>query len=188
MLETILGWFAFGHVAFWFMFGGFFVSAFFSCADDDSPGWTTCASILLVALVWSTYYWVVGASYTVGTFVSFLVCYLAIGLGWALWSWFGFIKDKAEDYKRETDRLKARYPNISEAQRLNESLQALYKDFTHTLVVTNHKQRVYCWLMFWPISTCTDGIYRAYMTILNLCRGVFDRLAKRAARDVVPPQ
>lgn len=146
------------------------------CVGNEKGGgavFATVAAVVILALFSN----VSLASLTFGTFLLYLLAYLAVGTGWALTKWEFFLR-RVKAYVLETKAAGKSKDHIETRLRYDFDVAAFPP------VPSEQSSRISIWLFYWPASVVADASHKPAKALYRAVTGIMGKMSRSTFEGV----
>ena len=166
MLESILGFFAFGTLGFWLLIVTLSVIYTIS-VEVDKHGLAICATILAVLLGWTNMTWLF---HNWQLLLIGVAAYGITGGAWSIFRWFRYCRKFIEE-----NPIKAIDKDTWEGGERRKMTPSEF--YAEKLKPSDHKSRLIAWIVYWPWSLLWNFLGDFFTGIYDALANVYNRIA-----------
>lgn len=166
MLESILGFFAFGALGFWLLLAALSI-VYTVSVEVDKHGVAIFATILAILLGWNN----LGLLFHNWQLLLIgVAAYGIAGGAWSVFRWLKYCRKYVETHPNEKISLIEGYGD-------NKRTLTLEQYYSEKLKPSDHKSRLIAWIVYWPWSLIWNVIGDFFTGIYDALANVYNRVA-----------
>jgi hypothetical protein len=194
-MDLLLGLFTVGTFWFWLVTVALFVIVTAS-VECESGVWATIWLFTGIFGFGAVCHWSIGKAEALLIthpiiFISWLVCYIGLGIGWSIFKWYMKLKKEANSYNTvKADFLKSK--GVTElTPELASEFQSSPTYWTKTsepLSAKSYKDDIIRWIAYWPFSMIgfvfREFFIKIFDNIYELLQGTYQKMSNNVFKDI----